>query len=177
MKHKSVLKIVLYAAIVVVCLGVIYLVEVRGVSRPDKHSANQKASSASVSEAAASSNKSAASSLASSAVSANGSTNVQSAAVASTTPVDFQQANYSDTLMERNAKTWGIQNWFYNEDGSAQALNTKRITDILTAKGITNPISDSGDAERLPTVRQLLKMTYMIKEDPSVRKIRSATRR
>lgn len=168
MKHRSILKIILYVVIVVACLGVIYLVEVRGWNKLSVKSGRSDTSTA---EASASSVESAAASAATSASSgetASDSPAAQSSAVASTTPVNFQQANYSDLLMERNAKTWGIQNWFYNEDGSAQALNTKRITDILAAKGIRNPIGDLGEADKLPTVRQLLKMTYMIKEDTSV---------
>lgn len=81
-------------------------------------------------------------------------------------PTSFSEASYSEDLMRRNSVIWAIQNYFYNEDGTPQTINTKRITDILTAKQYTIPVKDVGDPSALITVRTLLKLTYLLAEAP-----------
>lgn len=83
-------------------------------------------------------------------------------------PTDFAEVSYSDSLMGRNSVIWAIQNYFYNEDGTPQELNTKRITDILAAKKYTIPVKDVGDPSQMMSARTLLKLTYLISENPNL---------
>lgn len=83
-------------------------------------------------------------------------------------PTSFSEASYSEDLMGRNSVIWAIQNYFYNEDGTPQTLNTQRITDILAAKQYTVPVKDVGDPADLMPERTLLKITYLLAEAPDL---------
>lgn len=153
MKKKALIKGIIVAIVLLVCLAGIFI-----VSRHPEflNRKNRTVSSNEIQEAA--SVKSTVTDAASSAESVAQGT--------ASSPIEFSQAPYSEDLMKRNSVTWAIQNYFYNEDGTAQPLNTKRITDILTAKKYKIPVKNVGNEADLMPVRTLLKITYLLSEAP-----------
>lgn len=157
MKKKILIKGIIVAMILVLCMAGLFLVS----RNPEMLRSNNQNKTQNVKETAAQFSE---------VETVSGQTDEDSAnaqaegAAGALSPTDFPEAPYSQDLMNRNSVVWAIQNYFYNEDGTPQNLNTKRITGILAAKNRTVPVSDTGDPSGMMSVRILLKMTYMLTE-------------